>query len=113
MKKQIKSILSVSLSAMELHSYSKIDISIDLILDVRDDSGESDSTIFDDSSPTMEGSQLILLLAWRYFIKVRSPHLHGGPSLLCPPILLHTRGTRMSYRSPNQMGVWSLFRWSS
>ena len=55
MKKDIKSILSVSLVAMDLTSSSKIDIPIDLILDVRDDSGESDSTNFDDSIPSMKG----------------------------------------------------------
>ena len=55
MKKDIKSILSVSLAAIYLSSLSRIDIPIDLTLDVRDDSGDSDSTIFDDSIPSMDG----------------------------------------------------------
>ena len=54
MKKDIKSILSVSLAAMEAPS-SIIDIPIDLTLDVRDDSGDSDSKNFDDSIPSMDG----------------------------------------------------------
>ena len=54
MKKDIKSILSVSLAAMEAPS-SNIDIPIDLTLDVRDDSGDSDSKNFDDSIPSMDG----------------------------------------------------------
>ena len=55
MKKEIKSILSVSLAAMDLPSSSKIDIPVDLTLDVRDDSGDSDSANFDDSIPSMDG----------------------------------------------------------
>ena len=55
MKKDIKSILSVSLAAMDAPSSSKIDIPIDLTLDVRDDSGDSDSTNFNDSIPCMDG----------------------------------------------------------
>ena len=55
MKKNIKTILSVSLAAMDLPSSSKIDIPIDLALDARDDSGQSNSTNFDDSNPSMEG----------------------------------------------------------
>ncbi len=54
MKKDIKSILSVSLAATDAPS-SKIDIPIDITLDVRDDSGNSDSTNFDDSIPSMDG----------------------------------------------------------
>ncbi len=55
MKKDIKSILSVSLAAIDAPSSSKIDIPIDLTIDVRDDSGDSDSTNFDDSIPSMDG----------------------------------------------------------
>ncbi len=55
MKKDIKSILSVSLAAMQAPSSSVIDIPIDLTLDVRDDSGDSDSKNFDDSIPSMDG----------------------------------------------------------
>ena len=55
MKKEIKSILSVSLAAMDAPSSSKNDIPIDLTLDVRDDSGDSDSKNFDDSIPSMDG----------------------------------------------------------
>ena len=56
MKKDIKSLLSVSLAAMELpSSSSKEDNPIDVCLDVRDDSGDSDSTAFDDSIPSMDG----------------------------------------------------------
>ena len=54
MKKDIKSILSVSLAAMEAPP-SNIDIPIDLTLDVRDDSGDSDSKKIDDSIPSMDG----------------------------------------------------------
>ncbi len=54
MKKNIKSILSVSLAAMEAPP-SNINIPIDLTLDVRDDSGDSDSKNFDDSIPSMDG----------------------------------------------------------
>ena len=80
MQKDIKSILSVSLAAMDLPSSSKIDILIDLTLDVREDSGESDPTNFDDSIPPMEGiPSYAFFLAWRYFIKVLSPCFHGGP----------------------------------
>jgi hypothetical protein len=55
LKKDIKSILSFSLAAMDLSSSSRIDIPIDLTLDVRDDSGDSDSTSFDDYIPSMDG----------------------------------------------------------
>ena len=55
MNKDIKSILSVSLATMDLPSSSKIGIPIDLTLDVRDDSGESESTNFDDSISSMYG----------------------------------------------------------
>ena len=48
MKKDVKSILSVSFAAMYAPFSSKIGIPIDLTLDVRDDSGDSDSTNFDD-----------------------------------------------------------------
>jgi hypothetical protein len=69
MKKDIKSLLSVSLAAMELPSTSsKEDIPIDVCLDVRDDSGESDSTAFDDSIPSMDG------------IPINAFHWHGETS---------------------------------
>jgi hypothetical protein len=55
MKKDIKSNLSVSLAAMDAPSSSKIGIPIDLTLNVRDDLGDSDSTNFDDSIPSMDG----------------------------------------------------------
>ncbi len=55
MKKDIKAILSVSLAAMEMTSSSKMVTPIDISLDVRDDSGDSDSTNFDDSIPSMDG----------------------------------------------------------
>jgi len=62
MKKDIKSILSVSLAAMDLPSSSKIDIPIDLTLDVHDDSGDSGSTNFDDSIPSMDGISALLFV---------------------------------------------------
>ena len=40
---------------MELLSTTKIDIPIDLSLDVTEDSGDYDSTNFDDSIPFMDG----------------------------------------------------------
>ena len=55
MKKDIKSLLSVSLVAIKLSSTSKVNIPIDACLDVRDDSGDSDPTAFDDSIPSMDG----------------------------------------------------------
>jgi hypothetical protein len=55
MKKNIKAILSISLAAMDAPSSSKVDIPIDLTLDVRDDSGDSDSINFSDSIPSMDG----------------------------------------------------------
>ena len=55
MKKDIKSIISVPLDAMDLPSSSKIGIFVDLTLDVRDASGDSDSTHFDDSIHSMDG----------------------------------------------------------
>ena len=57
MKKDIKSILSDSMVAMDAPSSPKIDIPIDLTLDVRDDSGDSDSTKFDAFIPSMDGIQ--------------------------------------------------------
>ena len=68
MKKDFKSLLSVSLDAMELPSTSKIDIPIDACLDIRDDSGDSDSTAFDDSIPSMDG------------IPINAFHWHGETS---------------------------------
>ena len=55
MKKDVKAILSVSLATMELFGNSNKYIELDLLLDVRDDSGDSDSTIFDDSILVMDG----------------------------------------------------------
>ncbi len=55
MKKDIKAILSVSLAAMEVTSISKASTPIDISIDVRDDSGDLDSTNLDDSIPTMDG----------------------------------------------------------
>ena len=55
MKKDIKAILSVSLAAMEVVSFSKAITPIDISIDVRDDSGDPDSTNLDDSIPTMDG----------------------------------------------------------
>ena len=55
MKKDIKAILSVSLAAMEMPSSAKIDTPIDMSLDVREDSGDSDSTNFDDFISFMDG----------------------------------------------------------
>ena len=55
MKKDVKALLSVSLATMELPCTSPKYIENDLTLDVRDDSGDSDSTNFDDSIPLMNG----------------------------------------------------------
>ena len=55
MKKDIKAILSVSLAAMEVASFSKAITPIDISLDVRDDSGDPDSINLDVSIPTMDG----------------------------------------------------------
>ena len=62
MKKDIKSILSVSLAAMDAPSSSKIDIPIDLTLDVRDDSGDSDSKGLMILFLLWMGSQLMFLV---------------------------------------------------
>ena len=80
MKKDIKSILLDSLAAMDLPSSSKIAIPIDLTLDVRDDSGDSDYTNFDDSIPSMDGIPTYDF-CWHgdTSLNVRSPCLHGGP----------------------------------
>ena len=55
MKKDIKAILSVSLATMEVASLPKTITPIEISLDVRDDSGDPDSTNLDDSIPTMDG----------------------------------------------------------
>jgi hypothetical protein len=55
MKKDIKGILSVSMAAMEVPSSAIIDTPIDISFDVRDDPGDSDTTNFDDSIPSMDG----------------------------------------------------------
>ncbi len=55
MKKDIKANLSVSMAAMEVPSSAKIDTPIDISFDVRDDSGDSDTTNFEDSIPSMDG----------------------------------------------------------
>jgi len=55
---------------MDAPSSSKIGIPIDLTLDVRNDSGDSDSTNFDDSIPSMYGiPAYAFLLVWRHLIK--------------------------------------------
>jgi len=52
----VKAILSVSsLSAMELPCTLPKDIELDLTLDVRDDSGDTDSSNFDGVIPLMDG----------------------------------------------------------
>ncbi len=55
MKKDIKAILTVYLAAMEVPSSAKINTPIDISLDVREDSGDSEYTNFDDSIPSMDG----------------------------------------------------------
>jgi len=55
MKKYTKSLLFVSLAVMESPSTPKIDIPIDLSLEDHEDSGDSDSTNFADSIPSMDG----------------------------------------------------------
>jgi hypothetical protein len=55
MKKNIKSLLSVSLAAIELPSTTKTDISLDSFMDVREDSGDSDSLNSHDLIPSMDG----------------------------------------------------------
>ena len=55
MKKDIKEILSVSMAAMEVPSSGKIYNPIDISFDVRDDLGDSDTTNFDESIPSMDG----------------------------------------------------------
>ncbi len=54
-EKNVKAILSVSLVAMKIYSSPKLNTPIDISLDVRDDSGASDSINFDDSIPIMDG----------------------------------------------------------
>ncbi len=55
MKKDVKSLLPVSLAAMEMPSTSNIDISLDPSLNVRENSGHSDTTNLDDFIPTVDG----------------------------------------------------------
>ncbi len=56
LKTDIKAILSVSLAAMEVASFSNKTITpIDISLGVRDDSGDPDPTNLDDSIPSMDG----------------------------------------------------------
>ncbi len=43
------------MAAIEVPSSAKIDTPIDISFDVRDDSGDSDTTNFDDSIPSMDG----------------------------------------------------------
>ncbi len=54
-EKDIKAILSVSLAAMEVASFSKATTPIDISIDVRDDLGDPKSTNRDDSIPSMDG----------------------------------------------------------
>ena len=54
MKRDIKSILSVSLATMDQPSTSNVSTNIDVSLDVRVDEGISDDAE-DDSIPCMEG----------------------------------------------------------
>ena len=47
--------LSVSMAAIEVPFSAQIDTPIDISIDVREDSGDSDGTNFDDSIPSMDG----------------------------------------------------------
>ena len=55
MKKDIKALLSVSLAAMDASSSKNNGVDKDIMLDARDDEDDSQSTLIDDSIPSMDG----------------------------------------------------------
>jgi hypothetical protein len=55
MKKDVKVLLSVSLSAMNVSSSPTLDLDKDIVSDARDDMDDLQSAHFDDTIPSMDG----------------------------------------------------------
>jgi hypothetical protein len=65
MKKNVKTLLSISMAAMNVSSSTSLDVDKDIVLDARDDMDDSHYTHFDDTIPSMDG------------IHVQAFHWHG------------------------------------